>query len=91
MMGHIIERSYNGIAGIQPLELGFAKIVIRPFLPQGMHSFSCSYHSVRGRISVELQEYDEHIDLRVRVPEQISCTLDVSFLKETGKEIRTRG
>ena len=88
MMGHIIEWYYNGIAGIRLLEPGFAKIVIRPFLPQGMHSFSCSYESVRGAISVQLQEYSDHIDLTVSVPKQISWSLDLSLLKETGKEIR---
>ena len=88
MMGHIIGWYYNGIAGIRLLEPGFAKIVIRPFLPEGMHSFSCSYESVRGSISVRLQEYSDHIDLTVCVPKQISGTLDLSLLKETGKEIR---
>lgn len=88
MMGHIVEWYYNGIAGIRLLEPGFAKSVIRPFLPQGMHSFSCSYESVRGAISVQLQEYSDHIDLTVSVPKQISWSLDLFLLKETGKEIR---
>lgn len=52
------------------------------------HEISCSYESVRGAISVQLQEYSDHIDLTVSVPKQISWSLDLSLLKETGKEIR---
>ena len=37
MMGHIIEWYYNGIAGIIPEAPGFAKITIRPHLPESMH------------------------------------------------------
>lgn len=53
-----------------------------------MHSFSCSCESVRGSVSTKLQKYSDHIDLTVGVPKQTSWSLDLSLLKETGKEIR---
>ncbi|MCR5101866.1 MAG: hypothetical protein K6B41_10970 [Butyrivibrio sp.] len=52
MLGHIIEWFYNGIAGIRPLEPGFSKVEIKPFMPEGMNKFECSYKSSRGEIKV---------------------------------------
>lgn len=52
MMGHIIEWYYNGLAGIQGLEPGFKRVRIDPYLPEGMDSFSCSYETVHGTITV---------------------------------------
>ena len=59
MMGHIIEWYYNGIAGIQPQEPGFGKVVVRPWLPEGMNEFSCAYRSVRGEIRVRVRQEEE--------------------------------
>ena len=56
MMGHIIEWYYNGIAGIQIKEPGFGKIVIMPYLPDSMNCFRCSYDSVKGNITVEVEK-----------------------------------
>ena len=52
MMGHIIEWYYNGLAGIQPLEPGFRRVRIDPYLPEGMDRFDCSYHTPLGTIRV---------------------------------------
>ncbi|MBQ9413085.1 MAG: family 78 glycoside hydrolase catalytic domain [Oscillospiraceae bacterium] len=52
MMGHIIEWYYNGLAGIEPLEPGFRKVRIRPYLPEGMGSFGCSYETPLGTVRV---------------------------------------
>ena len=49
MMGHIIEWYYNGLAGIRPLEPGFGRIEIAPYLPD-MNEFTCSYNSVKGKL-----------------------------------------
>jgi len=54
MMGHIIEWYYNGIAGILCEEPGFAKVTIRPYLPESMNEFTCSYQSVKGLIQVKV-------------------------------------
>ncbi|MBR1497981.1 MAG: family 78 glycoside hydrolase catalytic domain [Oscillospiraceae bacterium] len=52
MMGHIIEWYYNGLAGIEPLEPGFAKVSVHPYLPEAMNRFDCSYETPRGAIRV---------------------------------------
>lgn len=82
MMGHIIEWYYNGIAGIQPLEPGFKKVLIKPYLPESMNHMECKYKSVNGSISVSMQRQDGRIKLDVQVPENISVEIDRTNLEE---------
>lgn len=87
MMGHIIEWYYNGIAGILPQEPGFGKVVIRPYLPEGMTEFTCSYRSVKGEIRVRASRNGETISLWVAVPETVDCRVDPSNLESTGGNV----
>jgi hypothetical protein len=82
MMGHIIEWFYNGIAGIIPLEPGFSKIMIKPYLPDTMNSFSCSYDSVRGKISVDLKRDGKKVTVKFRVPKGVTYSTDSSELEK---------
>ena len=84
MMGHIIEWYYNGIAGIQPLAPGFSRVRIRPYLPESMNHVHCTYETPYGRISVEMAVKDGGVNLTVRVPEEVECTLDTSVLEKEG-------
>ena len=81
MMGHIIEWYYNGIAGIQPQEPGFGKVIIRPYLPEGMTEFTCAYRSVRGEIRVQVKQEERELRLSVTAPEAVECTIDDSNLR----------
>lgn len=81
MMGHIIEWYYNGIAGIQPVKPGFSEIVIRPYLPESMNEFTCSYESIRGLIRVHVERQGEKIVVRTKVPGNIISTIDTANLK----------
>ena len=87
MMGHIIEWYYNGIAGIQPQEPGFGRVVIRPYLPEGMRRFDCSYCSVKGEIRVQVRQEGENIELTIAVPENVCCKVDVSQLEKNGRKV----
>ncbi len=87
MMGHIIEWFYNGIAGIQPQEPGFQKILVQPYLPAGMHAFTCSYQSVRGEIKVQLQKEGTAVQLNLTVPEGVEYELDSSYLSADGSTV----
>lgn len=82
MMGHIVEWYYNGIAGIIPEEPGFKKVTIRPYLPESMKHFKCSYQSANGLISVEVEEREEGIVVSTSVPAGIQAEIDTSKLKE---------
>ncbi len=88
MMGHIIEWYYNGIAGIIPEEPGFKKITIRPYLPETIHEFSCSYASISGVIKVYVKEMEDGIILKTETPENVKCETNISNLLERGKKIR---
>ncbi|MDR1948059.1 MAG: hypothetical protein LBQ38_01575 [Spirochaetaceae bacterium] len=72
---------YNGIAGIIPLEPGFKKIRIRPYLPKSMNTFSCSYQSVYGIIKVTAQRNADRINLTAIVPDEVDCLIDKSLIE----------
>ncbi|MBR1660296.1 MAG: alpha-L-rhamnosidase, partial [Oscillospiraceae bacterium] len=72
MMGHIIEWYYNGLAGIRPLEPGFRRVEIRPWLPEGMKRFDCAYETPRGIIRVSAHRgKDGEAKFEITVPEGV--------------------
>ena len=80
MMGHIIEWYYNGLAGIKPLEPGFKKILVRPYLPESMNYMKCRYESVNGPIQVILTRKDGKTECKVEAATGISIETDLSQL-----------
>lgn len=88
MMGHIIEWYYNGIAGIIPKKPGFAKVTIRPYLPESIHEFTCTYQSVQGLIKVHVKETEDQILVETEVPESVEKEIDVSNLEAGGKPVK---
>lgn len=81
MMGHIIEWYYNGLAGIKPLEPGFKKVLIKPYLPESMNYMKCRYESVSGMIQVILTRKDGRVEVETDIAESISFEIDCSNLK----------
>ncbi len=81
MMGHIIEWYYNGLAGIKPLEPGFKKVLIKPYLPESMNYMKCRYESVSGMIQVILTRKDGRVEVETNIAEGISFEIDCSNLK----------
>ena len=71
MMGHIIEWYYNGIAGIEAAEPGFASVRIHPYLPEDMDSFTCSYETPHGTIRVSGRRGAGGPEFEIEVPEGI--------------------
>ena len=88
MMGHIVGWYDNGIAGIQPLKPGFGEIRIRPYLPEGMTEFTCTYRSVSGTIKVAVKESAEKIFLEAEVPAAIKSEIDADKLEQRGKGVQ---
>lgn len=87
MMGHIIEWYYNGIAGIIPETPGFSKVTVRPYLPEGMQKFVCSYQSASGNITVAVKEGEKEIKLEVTAQDTMEVHTDITNLKHRGKRI----
>ena len=80
MMGHIMEWFYNGLAGICPLEPGFTKVQVKPWLPSSINHLRCVYYSVSGDICVEMDRRSEGIDLRVAAADGVEVHIDRSLL-----------
>jgi hypothetical protein len=78
MMGHIVEWYYNGIAGIIPLEPGFSKVLIKPYMPKSMDTFICTYNSVSGKIAVSLERKDGSVKAKIDTAKNIECIKDLS-------------
>lgn len=87
MMGHIIEWYYNGIAGIIPAEPGFEKVIIKPWLPESIHEFTCAYESVQGPVKVHVKESEKEILLETEAPPGVEKSVDLSNLEQRGKKI----
>lgn len=87
MMGHIVEWYYNGIAGITPEEPGFKKVKIRPYLPETMKEFTCTYRSASGEIRVQVKEKADRMELNVQVPENLPCEILCDKLEKKGKPV----
>lgn len=88
MMGHIIEWYYNGIAGIQIIEPGASHVLIKPYLPESMKWFKCTFKSVHGLISVEVRETDQTVDVTIMCPNGVVYSFDHSLLAKHHKKIR---
>lgn len=71
--GSVGEFYYRYILGIQPLEPGFAKIRIRPFVDRRLGGVSGSYHSRMGKITVawQIKENVGSIDVETPAPTEI--------------------
>ena len=80
MMGHIIEWYYNGMAGIIPKKPGFSEVLIKPYLPESINEFECSYNSVNGEIKVKVKRCNNEIEVNVEVAENIEYMIDRSNL-----------
>lgn len=80
MMGHIIEWYYNGIAGIRPLEPGFRKVLIRPYLPESVNTMKCTYHSAAGDVTVVMNRADGKVELNVQTADGIESVIDKSYI-----------
>lgn len=87
MMGHIIEWYYNGIAGILIEEPGAERISIKPYLPESMHWFKCTFKCVRGQILVEVLEKEEEIEVTIQCPNGVVYTFDDEMLRAHNKNI----
>lgn len=84
MLGHIEEWFYNGLAGIQldPSEVGFAKIVIKPQIVGDITWVKAHYDSIRGRIVSEWKLENGTLVMDVTVPPNTTATVYVPAGKD---------
>lgn len=73
--GSVGEFYYRYILGIQPLEPGYAKISLRPFVDRRLGHVEGSYHSRSGEIKVAWQVEGNQVNLQITTPAETRLTL----------------
>lgn len=84
MLGHVEEWFYNGLAGIRldPAEVGFARIVIKPQVVGDITWAKAHHDSIRGRIASEWRREDGTLVLEVTIPPNTTATVYVPVGKD---------
>ena len=80
--GSVGEFYYRYILGIQPLEPGFSKVRIRPFMDERLGSVKGSYRSRAGEIAVSWQMQDGIAMLEVVTPMPAEIVLPDGEVKQ---------
>lgn len=73
--GSVGEFYYRYILGIQPLEPGYAKISLHPFVDRRLGHVEGSYRSRRGEIKVAWQVEEDKVKLQITTPAETRLTL----------------
>ncbi len=81
MYGAIDYWCYAYLAGIRPLEPGYSRIQIKPYLPEGLMSAQAVVDTVRGDVSVRWMKRFGATHLHVSVP--FGATAIVEFMGQT--------
>lgn len=68
MFGSVDHWLYKYVAGIDVLEPGFRRILIKPWLYKRISHASASIYTVRGLVSVEWESKGDMLRLRTRIP-----------------------
>jgi alpha-L-rhamnosidase len=76
--GAIVQWFYEDLAGIRPLDPGFARIAFTPHVPTGgLDHVAARYESVRGLIRSEWTRSSDGIHFRVAVPPNARGRIDL--------------
>ena len=67
-LGTIVHWFYEDLAGIKPLEPGYARVGYRPMINSGLDSLQASYESVRGPVASGWETTSEGLELSITVP-----------------------
>ncbi|NQZ90519.1 MAG: family 78 glycoside hydrolase catalytic domain [Colwellia sp.] len=66
--GSVVEWMYEYMGGITPLEAGFGKVRIKPYLGDELNGITTHYDSIRGVIETYWQQDDDQLILNVTIP-----------------------
>lgn len=68
MYGAVDYWFYAYLCGIRPLDPGYARILIKPFIPEGLMSAQATVDTVRGEVSVRWMKRYGALHIHVNVP-----------------------
>ena len=80
--GSVGEFYYRYILGIQPLEPGYAKISLHPFIDRRLGSVEGSYQSRAGEIRMAWQVEGDMVRIRCSTPAPARLTLPDGSVRE---------
>ena len=66
--GAIVQWFYEDLAGLRPLDPGYARIDINPQMPPGLDAVKATYESVRGQIVSAWRKTADAVEVEVVVP-----------------------
>ena len=66
--GAIVQWFYEDLAGLRPLDPGYARIDINPQMPPGLDAVKATYESVRGQIVSAWRKTADALEVDVLVP-----------------------
>lgn len=69
LLGDLVIWEYEYLAGIRPLEPGYASIELKPYPIKGLEYVNCSYDSVRGKIVSNWTLKNGKFEWDVEIPE----------------------
>lgn len=85
--GHIVEWIYTGLAGIELMVPGGRHVCIKPYLPDSVHWFKCSYKTILGEVALEIEEFEDSINVKINCPDAVHAMFDRTFLEMKGKRL----
>ena len=94
LLGDFVTWCYEYLAGIQndPSDIGFKKIVMRPYTVAGLQYAKSSYQSVHGMIKSEWHHTNGTFSWHITIPCNSTATVyiptnDINSITESGKEV----
>lgn len=75
MMGHVKEWISRFVLGIRPLEPGYQKLEIKPYIQENIKSIKGSVFTVRGKAEMSCCELENGIELSAVIP--VGCRADI--------------
>ncbi len=68
MMGHVKEWIFRYVLGIKPLEPGYRKVEIKPYIQENIRTIKGSVFTVRGKVEMTCNEQKDGIEMKAVIP-----------------------
>ena len=78
-LGCVGEWFFTGIAGINAIELGFKKFMIRPFIPDELTYAKASFKTNYGVIKSEWKKDETNLTMKIQVPFNTTAVIVIPF------------
>jgi alpha-L-rhamnosidase len=85
-LGTVDDWFYQDLAGIQATRPGYARLLISPMFPTGLHHLAASVRSPRGKIAVRWTRQNGHLRVTIQVPRGVPTTVRLPLSATVSKE-----